>query len=98
MARTHVGRCDMIFTPNQESTELRLLFEDLLYYESDLISNHQLQEWTELLHDDVRCWVHARSNREAGQESFGRPYLFCHIDDNKQALEMRAQRATQGFS
>jgi 3-phenylpropionate/cinnamic acid dioxygenase small subunit len=88
----------MMFTPNQKSTELRLLFEDLLYYESDLISNHQLEEWTELLHDDVRYWIPTRSNREPGQEDFDRAYLFCHIDDNKQALKMRAQRVAQGFS
>jgi 3-phenylpropionate/cinnamic acid dioxygenase small subunit len=88
----------MIYTPNSKSIELRLMFEDLLYYESELLSNHRIEEWTELLHDDIRYWVPVRTNREPGQENFDRPYLMCHIDDNKMTLKMRAQRVAQGFS
>lgn len=84
--------------PNEETVKLRPLFEDLLFFESDLISNHQLDRWTELLHDDIRYWIPVRSNRESGAEDLNRQYHFCHIDDDKQTLEMRAKRVTQGFS
>jgi biphenyl 2,3-dioxygenase beta subunit len=88
----------MTYAPDRQSIELRLLVEDLLYYESSLISDHQLEKWTELLHDEIRYWIPVRTNRGPGAEDLNRPYLMCHIDDDKQTLVMRARRVAGGFS
>jgi 3-phenylpropionate/cinnamic acid dioxygenase small subunit len=81
-----------------ESLELRRIFEEILYYESSLISSNQLDEWTQLLHDDVRYWIPVRANRDIGTEDLHRANLICHIDDDRTTLVLRAQRATGGFS
>lgn len=80
-----------------ELRQLRLKFEDILYYESALISSHQLEEWAELLHEDIRYWIPVRSNRQMGEEDFSRSNLTCHIDDDRQTLLLRARRISGGF-
>lgn len=80
-----------------EAIELRRLFEDILYYEASLLSNHKLEEWLELLHDDIRYWVPVRANREIGDEDLNRAHLMCHMDDDKAGLTLRAQRVAAGF-
>jgi ethylbenzene dioxygenase beta subunit len=80
-----------------ERLELRRIFEEILYYESSLISSHQLDEWTQLLHAEVRYWIPVRANRELGTEDLHRANLICHIDDDKRTLVLRAQRAAGGF-
>jgi 3-phenylpropionate/cinnamic acid dioxygenase small subunit len=79
------------------SWQLRSEFEEVLYYESSLISSHKLQEWAELLHEDIRYWVPVRSNRQIGDEDLNRTYLSCHYDDDRQTLLARAQRMAGGF-
>lgn len=80
-----------------EAVELRTMFEDILYHEAWLLSNHRLTEWLELLHDDIRYWVPVRSNREIGGEDLDRPHLMCHIDDDKAGLALRAERVAGGM-
>jgi 3-phenylpropionate/cinnamic acid dioxygenase small subunit len=91
------GALDMKTLFNPEISRLRGLFEEILYYESSLLSSRELEKWTQLLHDDIRYWVPVRSNRDIGPEDLGRPHLMCHIDDDKRSLVMRAKRVAQGF-
>jgi ethylbenzene dioxygenase subunit beta len=87
----------MKMRPSPERIELRRVFEDILYYESELISSHQLDEWTQLLHDKVRYWIPVRASRDQGTEDLHRRNLICHIDDDKFTLRLRAQRAASGL-
>ena len=87
----------MSYSFNRELVELRAVFEDLLYYESSLLSASRLEEWTELLHDNIRYWAPVRTNRDVGDEDLARPLLMCHLDEDKAALNMRAARAAGGF-
>jgi 3-phenylpropionate/cinnamic acid dioxygenase small subunit len=88
---------DMKTLFNPEIIKLRVLFEEILYYESSLLSSRELEKWTELLHDDIRYWVPVRSDRDIGAEDLGQAHLMCHIDDDKNALMLRAKRVAQGF-
>jgi len=98
MGRVNVkGEPVMRSSVSSQLRDLRLEFEDLLYYESSLISSHQLEEWAELLHEDIRYWIPIRSNRQMGEEDLSRPHLTCHIDDDRQTLLLRAQRVSGGF-
>jgi ethylbenzene dioxygenase beta subunit len=80
-----------------EAIELRALFEEILYYEASLLSSQHLEEWLELLHEDIRYWVPVRTFREIGEEDLSRPYLMCHMDDDKAGLTLRAKRVSGGF-
>ena len=80
-----------------EAIELRILFEEILYYEAWLLSNHKLEDWLELLHEDIRYWIPVRTNRDIGREDLGRDHLMAHMDDDKAGLRLRALRVAGGM-
>jgi len=76
--------------------ELRLEFEDLLYYEAWLLDHDRLEEWLSLFAEPIRYWAPIRTNTGRGSEDWTRPLQLMHFDEDKTSLTMRVQRIRTG--
>ena len=89
----------MIPTETIEDHLLRLQIEDFLWYEADLLDEHQYEEWLDLFTDDATYWMPIRSNvatREIETELTGEgPDLSWYTDD-KPTLEKRVRQIQTG--
>jgi len=74
------------------AVELRLEFEDLLYYEVWLLDHDRLEEWLALCAEQVRYWAPVRANVPRGAEDWTRPHMLAHFDEDKGSLALRVQR------
>jgi 3-phenylpropionate/cinnamic acid dioxygenase small subunit len=83
--------------PTLMDASLRPTFEDILYREAWLLDNLQLDEWMAQLHPDIRYWAPVRSDLEREQEDFAEPFLMCHFDEDRDALETRVKRIQMGL-
>ena len=76
------------------SRELQQEVEQFLFYEASLLDEHQLNEWLELLADDVRYFMPIRStlaNRDRAGE-FSGPNDIAYFDDSKASLALRVRK------
>jgi 3-phenylpropionate/cinnamic acid dioxygenase small subunit len=76
--------------------ELRLEFEDLLYYEAWLLDHDRLEEWLTLCAEQVRYWAPIRTNVPRGSEDWTLPLQLMHFDEDKTSLTLRVQRIRTG--
>ena len=80
------------------AVELRLEFEDLLYYEAWLLDHDRLEEWLALCAEQVRYWAPVRANVPRGREDWARPHMLAHFDEDKGSLALRVQRIRTGVA
>jgi len=87
--------------PNSEIAHLLLKqeVEELLYHEAELLDERRLDEWLELLTDDVRYWVPMRRNVKFGE--LEREYTregqdINWFDEGKDTLTRRVQQILTG--
>ena len=78
--------------------ELRLEFEELLYYEAWLLDHDRLEEWLELCAEQVRYWAPVRANVSRGSEDWTRQQMLAHFDEDKGSLALRVQRIRTGVA
>lgn len=74
--------------------------ERFLVHEAELLDEGRLEEWLEVLTDDVVYQVPVRINREqtgATRVTGVRTDSF-HLDENRDSLEMRVDRVNTGFA
>lgn len=76
---------------------IRQTMEDVLYYEAMLLDRGRLEEWLELLSDQVRYRVPVRTTRERGEPGEFSPDIE-YFDDNKQTLRLRVERYGTAFA
>jgi len=81
---------------NQAYRELRAEIEDLLYREAWLLDHNCLDEWLELMSNDVHYWAPVRLDRARGKEDFWRPGQMAHLDEDHQGLVYRVKRIQTG--
>ncbi len=77
-------------TKSIEDHLLRLEIEDFLWYEADLLDEHQYDEWLELFTDDTCYWLPIRRNvssREMDTEFSGEGADISWMTNDKQGLE-----------
>lgn len=79
-----------------DGTGLRQLFEDLLYREAWLLDHDLLEEWLDLLSDNIHYWAPVRADMNRGKEDFSPPLRLAFFDDNKDGLKLRVARIRTG--
>ena len=72
--------------------------EQFLYAEAALLDNRRLDEWLELLTDDVHYWMPIRRTTTAKEveREFTEPGGMAFFDDDRSTLAMRVQRLAVG--
>jgi 3-phenylpropionate/cinnamic acid dioxygenase small subunit len=75
---------------------LRQQFEDLLYREAWLLDHDRLEEWLDLLSDNIHYWAPVRADMNRGKEDFTPPLRLAFFDDNKDGLKLRVARIRTG--
>ena len=74
---------------------LRLEIEDFLWYEADLLDEHQYDEWLDLFTDDTRYWLPIRRNvssREMDKEFSEEGADISWMTNDKPGLERRVRQ------
>ena len=82
----------------QERMLLRFEAEEFLFHEADLLDSRRLEEWLELLTDDIHYWMPIRRTttaREVANE-FTKPGEMAFFDDDKDTLQLRVKRLSLG--
>ena len=75
---------------------LRQQFEDLLYREAWLLDQDRLEEWLELLSENIHYWAPVRADMNRGKEDFSPRLRLAFFDDNKDGLRLRVARIRTG--
>src|SRR5487761_2723726 len=78
--------------------QLRLELEELLYREAWLLDHGHLDDWLELLAEDVHYWAPVRLDRARGNDDFSRPTQMAHLDEDRQGLIYRVRRIQTGVT
>lgn len=82
----------------QERMLLKHEAEEFLFHEADLLDSRRLDEWLDLLTDDIHYWMPIRRTttaREVDREFTG-PDGVAFFDDDKAMLTMRVERLSVG--
>ena len=85
----------MATKPTIEDHLIRLEIEDFLWYEADLLDEHQYDEWLDLLTDDLTYWMPIRRNvpsREMETELTAEGADLSWYTDDKANLERRVKQ------
>lgn len=77
---------------------LRLEFEELLIYEAWLLDNDRLEDWLDLLGEDLSYRAPVRANIGRGQEGLDNPKLLAHFEESKFTLGLRVKRLRTGMA
>jgi len=82
----------------QERMQLRFEVEEFLYHEAELLDSRRLDDWLELLTDDIHYWMPIRRTTQAKevQLEFTKPGGMAFFDDDKELLSLRVQRLAVG--
>ena len=75
---------------------LRQQFEDVLYREAWLLDQDRLEEWLDLLSENIHYWAPVRADMNRGKEDFSPPLRLAFFDDNKDGLRLRVARIRTG--
>lgn len=82
----------------QERMLLKHEAEEFLYHEADLLDSRRLDEWLDLLTEDIHYWMPIRRTttaREVDREFTG-PGGMAFFDDDKAMLTLRVERLSVG--
>jgi biphenyl 2,3-dioxygenase beta subunit len=82
----------------QERMLLTFEAEEFLYREAALLDDRKLEEWLELLTDDIHYWMPIRRTTTAKEVAteFTKPGGMAFFDDDKDTLALRVQRLGVG--
>lgn len=74
--------------------------EQFLYAEAALLDDRRIDEWFELLADDVEYWMPVRSTRQRGDEAhefaeYGGPAFF---DEDHRSMDQRVKKLKTGYA
>jgi len=86
-------------TPLVDATVQRAI-EQFLYYEARLLDDRRIDEWYELLADDIHYFMPTRYNRlkrEADRE-FSGPHEAALFDEDKRSIAQRIRRLHTGMA
>ncbi|MFT6432117.1 MAG: biphenyl 2,3-dioxygenase beta subunit [Candidatus Azotimanducaceae bacterium] len=77
---------------------MRFDAEEFLYHEAELLDARRLDEWLDLLTDDIHYWMPIRRTTQAKEThlEFTKPGGVAFFDDDKSVLTMRVQRLSVG--
>jgi 3-phenylpropionate/cinnamic acid dioxygenase small subunit len=75
---------------------LRPQFEELLYREAWILDQDRLEEWLDLLSEDIHYWAPVRADMNRGNEDFSAPLRLAFFDDTKDGLRLRVARIRTG--
>ena len=75
---------------------LRQQFEELLYREAWLLDQDRLEDWLDLLSENLHYWAPVRADMNRGKEDFSPPLRLAFFDDNKDGLRLRVARIRTG--
>ena len=78
--------------------QLRLEFEDILSYQAMLLDQDRLEEWLDLLAEDVRYMVPVRQKIKDERANLANRRALCHSNDGKPGLSLRVGRIRTGFA
>jgi biphenyl 2,3-dioxygenase beta subunit len=82
----------------QDHITMRFDAEEFLYHEAELLDARRLDEWLDLLTDDIHYWMPIRRTTQAKEThlEFTKPGGVAFFDDDKSVLTMRVQRLSVG--
>jgi len=82
----------------QERMLLRFEAEEFLYREAALLDDRHLDDWLDLLTDDIHYWMPVRRTTTAREveDEFTVPGAMAFFDDTKEILQMRVKRLSVG--
>jgi 3-phenylpropionate/cinnamic acid dioxygenase small subunit len=82
----------------QDRIALRFDAEEFLYHEAEMLDDRRLDEWLDLLTDDIHYWMPIRRTTQAKEThlEFTKPGGVAFFDDDKSILTMRVQRLSVG--
>jgi 3-phenylpropionate/cinnamic acid dioxygenase small subunit len=89
---------ELLAAAQSASRDLQQEIEQFLFYEASVLDDHQLDEWLDLLAEDIRYVMPIRStraNRDAAHE-FSGPGDVAYFDDSKASLNLRVRRLRTG--
>jgi phthalate 3,4-dioxygenase subunit beta len=75
-----------------------LELEELLYREAWLLDHGHLDDWLDLLAEDVHYWAPVRLDRARGNDDFSRSKQMAHLDEDRQGLIYRVRRIQTGVT
>ena len=75
---------------------LRQQLEELLYREAWLLDQDRLEEWLDLLSENIHYWAPVRADMNRGKEDFSPRLRLAFFDDNKDGLRLRVARIRTG--
>jgi 3-phenylpropionate/cinnamic acid dioxygenase small subunit len=87
-------------SPSLERLQLQHEIEQFLYTEAMLLDERRIDEWFELLADDLEYWMPVRTTRARGEEAlefapFGGAAFF---DDDKSSMAERVRKLHTGYA
>ncbi len=82
----------------QERMLLTFEAQEFLYREASLLDERRLDEWLELVTDDIRYWMPIRRTTTAKEVAleFTQPGGMAFFDDDRKMLGLRVQRLAAG--
>ena len=82
----------------QERMQLLFEAEEFLYHEAGLLDDRRLEEWLELLTEDIHYWMPIRRTTQAKEVhlEFTRPGGMAFFDDDLDTLTLRVKRLAVG--
>ena len=82
----------------KDRSALKFEAEEFLYYEAELLDSRKLDEWLNLLTDDIHYWMPIRRTTQAKEThlEFTKPGGVAFFDDDKRVLTMRVERLAVG--
>jgi len=83
-------------TETSDARELSAELQDLLYREAWLLDHGCLDEWLELIAQDIHYWAPVRLDRARGNDDFQRSSQMAHLDEDYQGLVYRVRRIQSG--
>ena len=61
-----------------------------------LLDQDRLEEWLDLLSENIHYWAPVRADMNRGKEDFSPPLRLAFFDDNKDGLRLRVARIRTG--
>jgi biphenyl 2,3-dioxygenase beta subunit len=82
----------------QDRIALRFDAEEFLYHEAEMLDDRRLDDWLDLLTDDIHYWMPIRRTTQAKEThlEFTKPGGVAFFDDDKRVLTMRVERLSVG--
>ena len=84
--------------PTPERIELREEIRSFLTYEAELLDNHRLHDWYDLLTEDIRYEVPRRITREVSDDAREFSKNSFHLQEDSDSFESRITRYDKDYA